>query len=320
VNSIEEQCGVSNYKNLATQPENPFLACSVKEMSTFRPRPQIAPDTKPITSNNTFFYIFVGIVVFTIVAGGIAYWWFKPKAKDVTIMGPFVLTGDNGKPTEGSTKPIFDQSQIFSSLGNNFTLSTFVYMNEVTTERIPIAGPEGDLRFKPFLYILGVGDILLDPIHQIARVRIKPLTKTAIIKPDAVTNIDIENFMITRWNQLTITVEGRTVDVYLNGALAKSTLLENLPILNPVGVLLETSPDFSGQTGLFQAWPHRLTESEIAQNYKRNTDTRGKPLIPDSGHSFLKMLKDLWNSLCKKGFCDFRFATGPLKYVDYEYA
>jgi hypothetical protein len=149
---------------------------------------------------------------------------------------------------------------------------------------------------------LGVGDILLDPIHQVARVRIKPLTKTAIIQPDMVTNIDIENFMITRWNQLTITIEGRTVDVYLNGALAKSTLLENLPILNPVGVLLETSPDFSGQTGLFQAWPHRLTESAVAKNYKRNTDTRGKPLIPDSSYSFLKMLQNLRDALCKKGW------------------
>lgn len=288
-------------------------------MSTFRPQmPTI--DTNSITSNNKFFYIFIGIVVFVIVAGAVAYWWFKPKAKHVTVMGPFELKGDDGVPTAGTTKPIFDQSQIFSSLGNNFTLSTFVYMNDVSTERIPIGGPTGDFRFKPFLYILGVGDVLLDPIHQVARVRIKPLTKTAIIKPDAVTNIDIENFMITRWNQLTITIEGRTVDVYLNGALAKSTLLENLPILNPVGVLLETSPDFSGQTGLFQAWPHRLTESAVAKNYKRNTDTRGKPLIPDSSYSFLKMLQNLRDALCKKGFCDFRFATGPLKYVDYEYA
>jgi hypothetical protein len=235
-------------------------------------------------------------------------------------MGPYVLTGDNGKPTAGSTVPILDQSQIFSSLGNNFTISTFVYMNEVNSERIPLGGPEGDFRFKPFLYILGVGDILIDPIHQVARVRIKPLTRTAVMQPDIVTNIDIDNFMITRWNQLTVTVEGRTVDVYLNGSLAKSTLLENLPILNPVGVLLETSPDFSGQAGLFQTWPHRLTASEIAQNYKRNTDTRGKPHIPDSSYSFWKMLQDLRDALCKKGFCDFDFKSKALKYVEYEYA
>jgi hypothetical protein len=146
------------------------------------------------------------------------------------------------------------------------------------------------------------------------------LTKTAFLAPDAITNIDIENFMITRWNQLVVTVEGRTVDVYLNGALAKSTLLENLPILNPVGVLLETSPDFSGQSGLFQAWPRRLTETEIATNYKRNTDTRGKPLIPDSTYSLQNMFTDLFVSICKDGNCGFQNTSNPLKYVDYEYA
>ena len=270
--------------------------------------------------SQNFPYIFLSLVVLVLILGGIAYWWFKPKAEHATSIGPFVLSGDTGKPKTDTTKPIFDQAQIHSALGNNFTLGTFVYMNDVQSENIPIGGPEGDFRFKPFLYILGVGDILLDPIHQVARIRIKPLTRTAIITPDTITNIDIENFMITRWNQLVVTVEGRTVDVYLNGALAKSTLLENLPILNPVGVLLETSPDFSGQSGLFQAWPRRLTESEIATNYKRNTDTRGKPLIPDSTYSFWKMFQDLGDSLCKKGFCDFNFVSDPLKYVDYEYA
>lgn len=264
--------------------------------------------------------IFIGAIITVIILGAIAYWWFRPKPTHVTVMGPFMLIGDNGKPSSGTTKPILDQSQIHSYLGNNFTLSMFVYMNEVNTERIPIGGPEGDFRFKPFVYILGVGDVLLDPIHQVARVRIKPLTLNAVIKADQVTNIDIENFMIARWNQLTITVEGRTIDVYLNGILAKSTLLENLPILNPVGVLLETSPDFSGQAGMFQAWPNRVSERDIAKNYKRNTDTRGKPLIPDSSYSFWKMLSDLRNSMCNAGFCDFRFSPGPLKYIEYEYA
>ena len=269
---------------------------------------------------NPYLTIFLWLIVLILVLGGIAYWWFKPKALNVVVMGPYVLTGDNGKPTTGTTKPIFNQSQIYSAMGNNFTLSFFVYMNEFGSERIPIGGPKGDFRFKPFLYILGVGDVLIDPIHQVARVRIKPLTKTAIIQPDTITNIDIDNFMVSRWNELAITVEGRTVDVYLNGVIAKSTLLDNLPILNPVGLLLETSPDFSGQAGLFQAWPNRRTESEIARNYQRNTDTRGKPLIPDSMYGFFQMFTDFRESFCKLGFCDFRFQKTPLQYIDYEYA
>ena len=265
-------------------------------------------------------YTFIILIVSVIVCGLIAYWWFKPKPKHATEFGPFVLSGDTGKPNKNSTKPIFNQSQIYSALGNNFTLSFFTYIDSVITERIPIGAPEGDFRFKPIVYILGVGDILIDPIHQTVQVRIKPLTQTAVKQKDTIVSINIDNFMISKWNQLTITVEGRTVDVYVNGVIAKSMLLDNLPILNPVGVLLETSPDFSGQAGLFQAWPHRLTESNVAKNYSVNTDIRGKPKIPDSPMNVLKMFQHLKNFACSTGLCSFNFGKNPLQYVEYEYA
>jgi hypothetical protein len=257
------------------------------------------------------------LVCIILILGLVLYWWFRPQARDVTVLGPYVL---KHSASGSSTVTVFDQSQINNSLGNNFTLSFFVYMDGVNRENIPIAGPKGDFRFKPFLYILGVGDVLLDPIHQVARVRVKPLASSGILKPEGTVNLEIENFMIARWNQVTITIEGRSVDVYLNGALATSTLLENLPVLNPVGVLLETSPDFSGQAGLFQAWPSRQTENQIMRNYKRNTDTRGKPLIPDVTFSFADMWKEAKKSLCSIGFCAFRLEVGGLEYIDYEYA
>lgn len=262
--------------------------------------------------------IYITILIIIIVVGFGLYLWFKPRARDVTVLGPIVLKGDSGVPQPNSIQSIFDQTHLALSLGNNFTLSFFVYMDDVNRERIPIAGPKGDYRFKPFLYILGVGDVLLDPIHQIARVRIRSLRRDAT--PDTITNIDIDNFMIARWNQLTVTLEGRSVDVYLNGALVKSTLLSNLPILTPAGVLLETSPDFSGQAGLIQAWPYRLQEDQIMTNYKRNVDQRGKPLIPDKKLSWSDIVNNLGKQLCSWGFCGFRITNGPLEYIEYEFA
>ena len=254
-----------------------------------------------------------------LIIGGALYWWFRPRAHDAIAMGPYVLKRV-GAGTGSSTVTVFNQDQINNSLGNNFTLSFFVYMEDVNRENIPIGGPKGDFRFKPFLYILGVGDVLLDPIHQVARIRIKPLAASGIRSPEGTVNLEIDNFMMARWNQVTITMEGRSVDVYLNGALATSTLLENLPILNPVGVLLETSPDFSGQAGLFQAWPSRQTEHQVVRNYKRNTDTRGKPLIPDKPFQMTDAWKEFKKTLCSVGLCGFRVDVGGLEYVDYEYA
>lgn len=275
---------------------------------------------KATNTANTSPMLTWGLLLLIILIVGVAlYWWFRPRAKDALVVGPYVLKRV-GAGTGSTTETVFTQDQINNSLGNNFTLSFFVYMEDVNRENIPIGGPKGDFRFKPFLYILGVGDILLDPIHQVARIRVKPLAPSGVRNPEGTVNLEIDNFMIARWNQITMTVEGRSVDVYLNGALATSTLLENLPILNPVGVLIETSPDFSGQAGLFQAWPSRLTEHQVIRNYKRNTDTRGKPLIPDVSFKLVDAWKELKKLLCSIGLCSFRVEVGGLEYVDYEYA
>lgn len=266
--------------------------------------------------------VYIAIVLFLLVLGLILYWYFKPKADHVSNMGPWILN-DNRASTDvktNSIETIFTNADVQTNLGNNFTLSFFVYMDDVNRERIPIGGPEGDFRFKPFVYILGVGDVLIDPIHQIAYVRIKPLDRNGILDTTNITKIELQNFMVARWNQLTITLEGRTVDVYLNGVLAGSALMENVPIVKPVGVLMEKSPEFAGQGGLFQAWPRRLSEEEVARNYARNTDTRRKPLIPDKGPAMGDIFKDMGKGLCSIGFCGFRFRTGPMEYVDYEFA
>ncbi len=251
-----------------------------------------------------------------LVAAVALFWWLKPRADDVTVLGPIELKGagtDKGGAGD-TTKVLFTQSQLDTSLGNNFTLSMFVYMEDSNRERIPLTVPDGDFKFKAFVNVMGVCAIMLDPIHQRAHIYMGTLG-------GKYTHIQIENFMVARWNQLTLTLEGRTLDVYINGALAKSALLENLPMLKPVMVTMETSPDFSGQAGLIQAWPRRLTASAVAANYKRNTDTRGKPLIPDVKPTLGAIWDSMKQGLCDAGFCAFKLPTvGGLEYVDYQYA
>jgi hypothetical protein len=258
--------------------------------------------------------IILGIIVILFAIAVVLFWWFKPKPDSVTVMGPIVLKGA-GNDVQSEKKVLFTQSQIDSSLGNNFTLSLFVYMDDSNRERIPLGSPDGDFRFKNFITILGVGTITLDPIHQRARISVRPLSSGS-----QETQIIIDNFMVARWNQIAITLEGRTLDVYVNGVLSKSALLENVPILKPVLVTMETSPDFSGQSGLIQAWPRRLTAPAVAANYKRNTDTRGKPLIPDIKPSLTSLWDIFKQGFCDVGFCNLSIKVGGLEYVDYQYA
>jgi hypothetical protein len=130
--------------------------------------------------------------------------------------------------------------------------------------------------------------------------------------------------MIAKWNQVAFTIEGRTIDIYLNGKLVKSKLLDNVPASQMGSLILNNSPDFTGQAGFFQAWPYRRTTVQMMDNYKRNTDPRGKPLIPDIGPKLTPRdaLRDLKERICKAtGFCGLSIVVGsPLNYVEYEFA
>lgn len=288
----------------------------------------------PVLRMALFGALFFAIVVFL-------YWVFKPRAQEVTALGPYKLRGVGLEAPKSSRITLFDVSDLnrtdddnwfvraiknifglgrpagSNKLGNNFTVSGFFYMDDISAERIPQVAA-GEFKFKPTLYILGVGSVTLDPIYQKARVRISPLTN--LYGESKFEDIEIPNVTVAKWHQITVAVLGRSVDVYLNGALVKSTLLENVPTIYPVGVELETVPDFVGQAGLFQAWGSRLTVSEVARNYKRNTDLRGKPFLPDPTIGIGEMLSKIKEQLCSNvGFCGFSMATGPLKYIDYEY-
>jgi hypothetical protein len=275
-------------------------------------------------------FIFL-IVVLLIVAVGIVYvLYFMPKSDETTVLGPFVLNGIPSEADGGGSKlrSVLTARQLSKSLKSNFTVSFFIYMDKLNMERIPFAGPEGEYRFKPLVKLIGVGEFVLNPVHQRALLRLTPLVPSVMngnFKPPPYA--EIENVMNSRWNQITIAVEGRSIDIYLNSKHTTSLILENLTWTNPTGMLLETSPDFWGQAGMIQAWPRRLTEREIVENYKRVTDLRGKPNIPDVKPTFKSIWHELYKLMCKAGFCPNNrkgsqggLRTNGLEYVDYEYA
>lgn len=264
--------------------------------------------------------IILGVVCVLLVLGILLYFYLRKRSHEVTVLGPYNLKGVTDTSSDSSQETLIDSSQLNSSLGNNFTFSMFLYMDDTNAERIPIGGPSGEFRFKPLVYILGVGTITADPLHQKALLTLQPLTDRAVKQADTPVNVILDDFLVARWNQLTFSVEGRSVDVYLNGILIKSALMENVPVLAPVGLILETIPDFSGQAGLFQTWPRRLTGSEVLLNYKQNVDLRGKPAIPEASIKFSEILGYFKTSLCKIGFCGFKYDVGPLQYIDYEFA
>jgi len=137
--------------------------------------------------------------------------------------------------------------------------------------------------------------------------------------PSPADTITLPNFLVARWNQLAFSIEGRTVDVYLNGALATSTLLENVPYASPTQITLNPQPGYDGQVGYVQAWPRRLTMAEIVANYRNTSDRKGKPAIPDSPFKWSDLLKGLENGFCSLGICPTASTVNPFQYINYEF-
>jgi len=257
-------------------------------------------------------YIIPAILLVVLVA--LIAWYFWPHETTVVAMGPYPLYGASMK-----VRPpiqLFDVSQTSKGFANNFTFSTYIYVSDVTKPAIGQQPP------NTLIALTGAGSILIDVAQAKALLTLTPTLapgQTATTTPSDPNNtITVPNFLTARWNQFAFTIEGRTVDVYLNGALVSSTLLNNVPLATPTQITLYQQPGYEGQVGYAQAWPRRLTMTEVIANYKATSDWKGKPAIPDPLFQWSKLLDMMASGFCYVGLCP-TSPTNPLQFIQYEY-
>ena len=111
--------------------------------------------------------------------------------------------------------------------------------------------------------------------------------------------VHVKHIPLQRWNQIVMTQEGRTVDLYCNGALVSSTTLNNVPALPNASITIVPS-NVMGRVAYIQAWSRRLTVGEVAANYVETSDSQGRPYI---GQDLFKAFKSLPNLFCPNGQC-----------------
>ena len=285
--------------------------------------------------------LFVSILVFVAIVG-ILVWLLRRKPTEVTVLGPYdVGTTKRSKELSPKWNSMLGVEETKLSAGNNVTCSFFVYMEDASASLLP--GSRADMEAQqafdlpatdrpqhPVQYLLTLGNIVgiaADPVFQELRVDVNqtpPVDQTSgdvPVKTKSVRTLIAPNLLAARWNQVTICVEGRSIDVFINGILATSMQLDNVPAAPMSGLFLNASPDFQGQVALFQVWAERRTSQQILENYKRNTDTRGKPLLPAPAWSWDNLFSKMKEAICTgTGFCGIRMASGPLEYVEYEFA
>lgn len=259
----------------------------------------------------------------------VVMWWFRQKPKDMVFTGP-----ENVGPAEKTDTPnntyiqLMQEDMIPKKAGKNLTCSFFVYVNSASVNTIPM-NYDGSYKFK---YLLSIGDVIgvmmnpakqmctLDILQSVPAVPMGDTIAKKVAAGAAVRTLDVENVLVSRWNQLTVCVEGRTVDVYINGKLGASAILDNVPARMFSGLKLNKSPDFEGQVCLFQMWKERRSGRQILENYKQNSDVRGRPIVPEPSLTLAGAWDQFLKGTCETtGFCGFPVKVGPMEYVEYEF-
>ena len=251
-------------------------------------------------------------VIMAIVVIGILVYYFYPT-NNTTVFGPFSLVASS--PVQLSPMLLVPQAQLPKVLDENYTISFYVYMNDLSS---PSFAPSDDMRYHKVVELTGACSIYMDPAQQSAKIVLNPATPSGTGLPN--TTLTIPRFLTSRWNQLAFTVEGRTIDCYLNGALVTSTLLPDVPRSVPTQIILYPVAGFTGQVGYVQIWPKRLTLPEMIANYKQTSDLRGKPYIPTPGASLADIMAIFSHGFCSLGLCVDPTNTNPLRSIDYLYA
>lgn len=81
----------------------------------------------------------------------------------------------------------------------------------------------------------------------------------------------LENFPIQRWNNLVISFYGRSLDIYLEGKLVKTSLLPNIVYSNnnTSNVVITPNGGFNGFTSKFQYFPNSLNPEQAWKIYQK---------------------------------------------------
>jgi hypothetical protein len=214
--------------------------------------------------------IIIAITVFVIIQ-------YRTKRPAKEVLGPIDLFNP-------SSPVIIDRPTVSRVMGNSYTLSIYLQIDSVPDMRDGVA-----LLSWPSVWNLSynpANEQLVWVFNQIS---------------SGSATVTVNHILLQRWNQIVITFEGRTADIYCNGVLISSTTLDNVPPIPNSSITLVPS-NVNGRAAYIQVWSRRLTVGEVGTNYVETSDSQGRPYL---GPDFFKPLTGLRlpNLFCPSGQC-----------------
>ena len=117
----------------------------------------------------------------------------------------------------------------------------------------------------------------IQTINQAPGLYMDNKTNQLVVKMDCfdqiqVTTITVDSIPHNKWLNVMISCKNKTIDVYINGQIAKSTLLPKVPKQNYGNVYVCNEGGFEGQLSKLVYYKHALTINEIQSALKNSID------------------------------------------------
>jgi hypothetical protein len=231
--------------------------------------------------STTALVIIIYVCLFIIL---LAVRYFTYKKTHATVNGTWSITPDkntseitlDGKTSkEGGLVNLFSDSDAKTFLAEVFTFSFFVSIDKSSIELMR----GEDLKHKNGMYqklivVPGAFTINIDPIYEKMEVVFNSYGTNPYI-------IEVPTLSVQRWHQIAISIEGRIADIYQNGILVKSVPLPNVINKSPGNPYVIMNSNMYAKINLVKAWPFRLLEKDLIQEYRIDTDAQGTPTFPE---------------------------------------
>jgi len=180
---------------------------------------------------------------------------------------------------------VVDRATTTKSMVGSYTLAFYVHLDSVPDMRAD----------TPLFTWPGVWNMSYNPANE---QMIWTFSQTNSAEKEIVV---LPRVPLQRWVQIVIGFEGRSVDLYVNGALVKSDILNNLPSAGNASVTIVPN-GIMGKLAHVQLWPRRLLIKEVAADYTETSDSQGRPFLGPGLFDVFTGFK-LPNLFCPNGDC-----------------
>lgn len=203
-------------------------------------------------------YIFLAAVTLFMLYNIIYYVYYKVSGKSIPVYG-------NGKQIVGEPKDAYKGKIVNKRVeipnpteGLTYTYSFWFYIQDWSYR----TG-----KYKN-IFVKGGGNnptpgVWLDKDTNTLHTRIK--TNDTSVEYET---CDVKNIPLQKWNHVAYVLNNRAVDIYVNGKLERSCVLNGIPVLNSNKLHVAKNDGFYGKLGNLIYYTRALEPSDISQIYK----------------------------------------------------